>query len=522
MKKYLSILGVLVLGTAIRLINYTGISLWHDEAFSALLIKYPFSEMIHRIGLDVHPPLYYIFLRIWAVPFGDSLASLRGFSVFFGVGTIMLAYLLVKAVFKSERAALICALLVALNPFQIQYVSEARMYTMGAFFAVLAAFLLVRALDFETLKAQTQLDAQANKKRILYYILFALSSGIMMLTHYYLLFTAAALCGYAFLYTAYLYRFQIKNYISLLLTGILILASFAPYIPTFLYQFKQVGAGYWIPPIDRWSIPTTLWQMLVGIGVDIAKPRTQILVSIVTAITVFLLVQFARKAKGQHKWLILIALVAPFAGSLAFAVLAHLKGSSTSVYLIRYFLYASTFYTIIIGLWLSNISWRKTSAGIMSVYVGICLFSVYHFWDDVNVKARPGMGAAAKYLKANVGPNDKLYVGSSFEFFNYKYYNQLPETATGVTPFLFSGGTTDIRSLPHYAGTAILTNEDRLPDFKAATKPGDTVWRLWTNGFGGSKPTTPDNFEKVGEEVSYPDIRPYIGTYIYVTQYKVK
>jgi uncharacterized membrane protein len=84
-KNYLP-LGIITLSAlAVRLYKLTAISLWHDEAFSALLVRYSWSEMIHRIGLDVHPPMYYIFLRFWHYLFGDSLFSLRAFSVLFGL-----------------------------------------------------------------------------------------------------------------------------------------------------------------------------------------------------------------------------------------------------------------------------------------------------------------------------------------------------------------------------------------------------------------------------------------------------
>jgi chromatin segregation and condensation protein Rec8/ScpA/Scc1 (kleisin family) len=57
MKKF-SLILVLIFSAILRLYNNTAVALWHDEAFSALYIKYSWSEMIHRIILDVHPPLY--------------------------------------------------------------------------------------------------------------------------------------------------------------------------------------------------------------------------------------------------------------------------------------------------------------------------------------------------------------------------------------------------------------------------------------------------------------------------------
>ena len=97
------IISMVVFGLLLRLYNLTKISLWHDEAFSALLIKYSWGEMMYRIGLDVHPPMYYIFLRVWHYVVGYSLFSLRLFSVFFGVATIVMVYVFTKRFFKKPR-----------------------------------------------------------------------------------------------------------------------------------------------------------------------------------------------------------------------------------------------------------------------------------------------------------------------------------------------------------------------------------------------------------------------------------
>ncbi|PIR96320.1 MAG: hypothetical protein COT92_01760, partial [Candidatus Doudnabacteria bacterium CG10_big_fil_rev_8_21_14_0_10_42_18] len=79
---------------------------------------------------------------------------------------------------------------------------------------------------------------------------------------------------------------------------------------------------------------------------------------------------------------------------------------------------------------------------------------------------------------------------------------------------------TEVKNMPHFAGTAILTNEDLLPDFNQNVVRGDSVWLVWTNGFGGEKPATPENWNKIKEE-SFAEVRPYVGTYVYVTEYRV-
>lgn len=544
-KRYALLAGILLFGLGLRLYHNLDISLWHDEAFSALLIKYPWGEMIHRIGLDVHPPVYYITLRLWNYALGNSLLSLRGFSIFFGLLTAVGAYGFVQTAFKSPKAATISALLIAISPFQLQYATEARMYTFGAFLAIFAAYFLVRALQ------------ESNQtKRIVFFTGFGLVAGLAALTHYYLLFTVAALCLYGLLHQAYYYRSKLAHYWPLVGSYVLIIVIFSPWLTWFLYQYKQVGAGYWIPPLDIWSIPTTLWQMLLGIGVDIAHKPTQALVLLTTLFSVYFSWAFIRKMASPHKWLVLLAFIAPFGGSILFALLAKLKGGSSSVYLVRYFLYASTFYTIALSVWLTNIKWRFVGYGLLGLYAITNILAFAHYWQDLQVVEKPGMHGAVHYLQSKAKPTDHLFVGSSFEFFNLKYYLSQTRPPTGTltspksmtsrsysledlsddsprptpttpevaqywpTPLLFTGGRY-VHDMQHFEGTAILTDADLVPHFSEAVKTGDTVWLLWTNGFGGSKPEVPANWKQT-DEAGFAEVRPYVGTWIIVTKYFVK
>lgn len=527
------------------------ISLWHDEAFSALLIKYPWGEMFYRIGLDVHPPAYYVALRLWHYVLGDSLLALRGFSVFFGLATAIAGYGFVKAAFKSERVAIITAFLVVLNPFQIQYATEARMYTFGAFLAVLAAYFLVKALNQHVTSDKLRVTSK-------YFIAFGLTAGIASLTHYYLLFTVAALCFYALCWHIYHYRTHFRNYLSLVTSYLLLILVFAPWIQWFLFQFKQVGAGYWIPPMDKWSIPTTLWEMFLKFPYTLSQRQDQILIIASTLLLLAIVVSFIWKTKNNHKWLVILGLTAPFAGSVLFLALATLKGQDSSVYLVRYFLYASTFLIIVFAAWLSRFKHSALTYTLLAVYAIANLWAFQVYWHNLDVKTKPGMAAAVQHLSEHMHPNDKLFVGSSFEFFNLKYYltqvtppageiNSLTNMSshtfaledlsddagdTGAPsapqtvrywprPLLYSGGNTSTHNIPHFAGTAILTDADLLPQFEAGAKSGDTVWLLWTNGFGGSKPTVPQSFHEVSE-AGFAEVRPYVGTWIVITKYLVQ
>ncbi len=492
---------ILIWATIVRLYNNTAIALWHDEAFSALYLRYSWGEMWDRIILDVHPPLYYILLRFWSYAFGDSLISLRGFSILLGTLTVWAGYLFVKKAFKSEYLALLAALFIAINPFQIQYALEARMYTLGTLLVMLSSWLLLKALE------------NRSKKTWLFY---GLTVAASLYTHYYLLFSVAAQAVYA-LYVVFKNKqwrgaFKDNQLINLLLAGAFAFVLYIPWLPGFLEQLNRVQGGYWIPPMDRWSIPGTVWKIAMG-GQGINKPT--LVIATLAAIT--LVVYFIRKYKEQEKWLVVSGLVIPFVAAIGLSFM-------NDIYLDRYFVFASLSFAVLIALTLAATPklWLRRS-----LIVIFLLMSTYAFWQNwkvMDVKdagsstvKKPGMAAGSEYLTERVSPNDKIYVGSSFVFFTFKYYNE-----TGVAPKLISGSP--LSDIPHFAGTAILTEEDLVQNDFIFTptnfRQNEIIWLVWTTGWGGSKPNVPGNWRAIDER-SWGDAPGFKGE-LYVTQYRVQ
>lgn len=181
------IVAITVLGAAIRLWAMGTRSLWADEAFSlaiatghsleqpasasdpgrgdfvqtshpvtaAALWRYaewgnaPFSprRIVRAVRLsDTSPPLYYLLLGAWTVPFGSSDLSLRGFSVLFSVACIPLVALLAWRL-AGARAAVLAALFFALAPESVYYGVEGRTYSLLCFITTLAAVLTLALRD---------------------------------------------------------------------------------------------------------------------------------------------------------------------------------------------------------------------------------------------------------------------------------------------------------------------------------------------------------------------------------------
>lgn len=77
------------IGIGLRTWNLTGDPMWLDEAYSAYAAEHGFGFLWRVVPLyESHPPFYYSLLRLWALPFGNGLASLRLFGWIFGVATL--------------------------------------------------------------------------------------------------------------------------------------------------------------------------------------------------------------------------------------------------------------------------------------------------------------------------------------------------------------------------------------------------------------------------------------------------
>jgi len=134
----------LILGLLLRLISLNQ-SFWLDEATSATVVKtLNFGDIITKFAPgDFHPPLYYLTLKLWILPFGVSEVWVRALSILFALGTIYVIYLIGKKL-KGENLGTIAAILVATAPLHVYYSQEARMYSMETFLISLAVYLFLK------------------------------------------------------------------------------------------------------------------------------------------------------------------------------------------------------------------------------------------------------------------------------------------------------------------------------------------------------------------------------------------
>lgn len=139
LKKYYPLLLILIVGAALR-INLLAVrgTFWFDEIFSIHFSQLPWRDALHYWTIETNPPLYTFLLRFWLDIVSDKTEWLvRLPSLLFNVATIAAVYFLAKRIF-SRRVAVISSLMFALSGIYIFIGSEARIYSLLAFLAVIS------------------------------------------------------------------------------------------------------------------------------------------------------------------------------------------------------------------------------------------------------------------------------------------------------------------------------------------------------------------------------------------------
>jgi uncharacterized membrane protein len=130
---------------ALRLWHMTTYSIWGGEAFSIIGAKQHWNDMFSYIIADiVHPPLFYVLLKLWILVGGESLLWLKLFSVLNGIAIIVPFLLLCRELDLRLPVVNLSVLLIAVNGYLIHYAQELRMYSMFTFLTLCSFWLFIR------------------------------------------------------------------------------------------------------------------------------------------------------------------------------------------------------------------------------------------------------------------------------------------------------------------------------------------------------------------------------------------
>ncbi|MFB0545602.1 MAG: glycosyltransferase family 39 protein, partial [Anaerolineae bacterium] len=165
----IAILLIVLLAFGLRVYHLDTQSFWSDEDLALGYAMHDVPNLVSTVAARFHTPLYFLTLHYWLTLVGSSDFAIRFLSLLLSTLAVPLLYRLGKSLFNSKVGAL-AALIIAINPFQIRYAQEARMYSMVLCLSLSSALLFITAL-------------REDKKML--WGAYALVTALSMYTHYY-------------------------------------------------------------------------------------------------------------------------------------------------------------------------------------------------------------------------------------------------------------------------------------------------------------------------------------------------
>lgn len=141
---------ILLIAFALRLTRLGAQNIWWDEGLSVVASRMSFIGATLWTAADVHPPLYFWLLWLWARVSGETEFALRFITVLEAFLTVPAIYALARRLSRSTAVGIGAAGLLALSRFHIWWSQEMRMYVLAGLCATLSLYFTARLADGET------------------------------------------------------------------------------------------------------------------------------------------------------------------------------------------------------------------------------------------------------------------------------------------------------------------------------------------------------------------------------------
>ncbi|HRA42011.1 MAG TPA: glycosyltransferase family 39 protein, partial [Pyrinomonadaceae bacterium] len=119
--------------------------LWFDEIFSVHAAEHGWQTILSFVALDlIHPPLFYVLLKLWISVGGESLVWLRILPVTLSCICIFPFLMIAKELRLSFWQRTVGLLIFAVNGSLVKYAQEVRMYSLLQLLSLISIWLFIR------------------------------------------------------------------------------------------------------------------------------------------------------------------------------------------------------------------------------------------------------------------------------------------------------------------------------------------------------------------------------------------
>jgi len=381
---------------AFRLVNIGQESLWYDEAFTSMLTRLDWPNMLAGIHGDVHPPAWYVLEWLNVRLFGNSEIALRMPSALLSIIAVLLVWRIALLLKFDWQTALLAGVIAALLPGVVYYGQEARMYMLLSVFVLWAVWAAIR------------------EKWI---ALFIACTGALYTQNLGVFYVAAI--GLAIVVSRFRTR---RNLVQPAVVGIGIILAWFPWLPTVLYQAAAVKQGFWMQPLTLGGILWPLPAMMMGIRLSVIFQMHVYAAAV--GLTIVSLVVGRRWLLSQDGSIVLAACL----GTAVLVALVSLLWRA--IYLPRAFVPAALLLSLVWAYALRHLSLpnRRVAHILFIPAFGVALIS--HYFPAGS--ARYPVNAWAAIVRDGWRPADVVYHIAIDTDIMYQYY--LPDKPTFLLP----------------------------------------------------------------------------------------
>ncbi len=417
---------LLWLAFALRLYNLDAFSFWTDEGLTPLRSGYPIAEILSNriiiqegITKDTHPPLFYLIIHGTRQLFGESDFAFRYPSALAGVLLLPLLYQFGRRL-DGRALGLLATLLLAINPLQVWYAKEARMYTIFMLLAAAATYQLWRVLT------------RPNFWRpLLLYVLFA---SLTVYTHYTAVFLFAAQS--LFLVWLLWQRGHKKLILSMGLFAILVAIPVIPFTVPRLFTGAEANYYYVSPQ-------TMLQDVVHFFGLGVTVDFQQLWVKLLDVAALLLLIAGVAAARSWRLRLFLLTyLLAVVFGLMAGSLLKPMYQG------VRHIMAGSPAFVLLLAWGGVGVGRRASGVGrwvavgmVTAVLLVGPLLSLHNLFFDPTY-AKDDFRALARYIDLHAGRNDLVIYNDAVLLPLHQHYQQRPDvaaTALPIYPYMATG-----------------------------------------------------------------------------------
>lgn len=444
---------------------------WFDESFSVSLARRSVPELIRITGMDVHPPLYYLAVKLFITVFGDSLFVYHLPSLLCYVALMGISVLFFHRNFNARLSLLVTTAFCSV-PGMLEHALWIRMYSMAMLLVIsgfFVAYLIMKKCDGDISFASLWKHWTG----------LALINVAAAYTHYFAGVAAAGISLFLLVYVL-LKKKRVQALIPWLIHCAIMVVLYLPWLPILFKQMSRIDGNFWIEPLSEMALHTYP-ELVFSMKNDTSR---QLLIIIFLTGCFLFLVYFSKETKNI--WV---------AG--CFAVILFWLAFGIGYSVLKNPILVNRYFVILIPLlWIlplyGHALFNKGTALAAVILVFTACF-IQNYEEQYDHFAKSYSASAYSYLDSHLQENDVFFHSFVQNMTVYEaYFPQYEHYVLDTTVDM------ELESVRALTNGQIISSVEELPD---------GVVNIWCSDDGGISQFDMSAFETIGYGVEIIELR---------------